>query len=251
MAATISIQDLATDRDIALTVSGMDAFHSLDVYYLKVDEDSPNDWTLLDTLTANGTTNYVLPANGYYWFYGKDLSIFTGEFELNFARGLCSSGAAIYDQIVDCVVARLQDSINSSGFPRITDPLRVVSSYVYDPIVFTANVPGIAVIGNGRKIPMGGNNEEDDKGYPVMVICADRATSNTPRRAGDDYYLWQERIEQLFEHKRMPSVTKDGITIVWDVDISYPETVQFIQQNYHDVRVALQLNVKTREARTP
>jgi hypothetical protein len=246
MAVTIAVQDLATDRDVSITVAGLVALQTVEIYYLKTDEDTPSAWTSLATISANGTSSRVMPSNGYFWFYGLLSSGIT-----NLARSVVSSGDAIYHQIVDAVVARIQDSINASGFPRITDPTRVVSSYVYDPVVFTANVPGIAVMGNGKKIPLGGTNEEDDKGYPVLIICADRATSNTPRRSDDDYYIWQERLEQLFENKRMPSVVKDGIDIVFNVDVSFPDTVEFVRQNYHDVRVALQLTVKTREARNP
>jgi len=247
MAVSIAVADAASDRDVNVTVTGITGVDTCEVFYQQTIEDDPSAWTSLGIIFANGSYTYELPANGYYWFYGR-----TSDGNItNLARTVVSSGDAVYHQIVNAVVARIQDSINASGFNRITDPLRVVSSYVYEPAVFTANVPGIAVVGNGKKIPLAGTNEEDDKGYPVLIICADRANSNTPRRADDDYYAWQEQLEALFEHKRMPTVTKDGIQVVWDVDVSYPETVEFIRQNYHDVRVALVLTVKTREARNP
>jgi len=248
---TLAIENEATDRDYTFTVAGIVPPLTIELYYSKVDEDAPGDWTLAYS-GASASETLTVPVNGYYWFYAKIFDTLVLDSITNFVRVAITSGEySVYDQIVNAVTARLQDSVSAGGFPRITDPARVVSSYQYIPAVFTANVPGIAVVGNGNKIGKGGTNEEDDKIYPVLVICADRANVNTPRRGETDpYYLWQERIEQLFEHKRIPTVMQNGIPIVGDVDISYPETVQFILQTYHDVRVALQLGVQTREART-
>lgn len=253
MSLQLSINDTANGGDFVATVSGITG-GSVQLYYqpLEVEPLLVNTWHSIGSpITVNGTINASMPAIGYYWFRAEQTNG-GAVTQSNFVRAVIKgANRALYAQCGDAIQARLQDAITAGAFPGITDPSRVKQVYEYIPEVFPANVPGIAVVVNGRKLPLGGSNEEDDKAFPIQIVVATRGTSNTPVRDEDVYFSWQEAVESLFLHQRMFEIIKSGIPINTDNDISYPDAVNFLKQNYQDVRVALQVNIKLREPRGP
>lgn len=250
MALVITVTDQGNGGGVVVAVTGITGTSSVQDYRQALDA---TGWTAFGSpISADGNVSGTV-ATGYYWWRAErtasfPLSVTQSNFVRQVVRG---ADDALYQQIADSIVARLRDAISANAFPGITDTTRVKQVYEYIPEVFPANVPGIAVVTNGKKLSVNKDSEYDYKAFPVQIVCATRGTSNTPVRGTDPYFVWQEAIESLFLHQRMYDIVKNGVELNYDNDISYPDAVQFLKQNYQDVRVALQVNVFITEPRGP
>lgn len=250
MALAIEVVDAQNGGDVDVLVSGINAGATVQVYRQSFEDGS--SWVAFGSPTSSDPTETVSDTvqPGYYWWHAIEDNGGVLSLSNMVKQVVRSASQPVLKQIIDAVVTRLQDAADANALPNILST-NIKACYEYSPGAALVNYPGILVMSTDKKVALGGLDTLDDFAYPVVILALDTGNNLKPVEADDPYYRWHETIEKLFIMNRMNEVERSNEPVVYKLDFTYPKTIEFLMNNYQHIRVGLQLNVTTREDRSP
>lgn len=206
-------------------VSGGTAGRTVQVFYAaRGTQVGPYAWTSGGTGTLDGLGEVavsVTPSGGfgYYQWFAVELSVggaTAGNFSPVYYRPLIDADEqAVWDRCVDGVI-QVINSLNLSGLPEaklVKDWWPKVKRGI-EPAPPCCLVSPFAA----EDYPLSGVVDEDDVGYPVIVVLVDAINTESQAKMTRDL-LWRQKISRALRNQRLA-----GVPEIYNTQI-VPDTV--------------------------
>jgi hypothetical protein len=209
MALTALFTDNRNDGSVTVTITGGDGTSVNLIYVQQVSNSISNPipkWTLVGSITGNGTLNIVLnPA--YYWGYCSGTTAGNPVVSNLYYFAATSSSSAVATRLQAAIVSSLSsialpDSPNANMYSMMVPNWKTVQY----PCIFVT-------FENEQEEMKGGLSGVDNIGYPFKIQIVDRSSedyiANTYK-----YQYWRQSLMRLFRNQRFATIPENQINIV-------------------------------------
>jgi hypothetical protein len=205
---TLAITDAADGTGGTAAITGGDA-GATNVVSHAIFTGTPGSltWVLSGSRVGNGSVA-VAPGNGYYLW--RVLSSLGGESVVSnlVYQNLTDATQALHYRCLLAVQARIR-GLSLTGIASANVRVLKLPRYLRDK----DSLPGVAVCPVGKDPNLGGTNERDDIGYPVLVTTVSAGDqdleTNLPRNL-----LWRQKIQRALRNQHLAGVPSSEIWIV-------------------------------------
>lgn len=203
MAVALTFTDTADGTGGTATISGGNAGATNTVYSAPwTGQTAAQTWTSRGSRSGNGTVSVALTTTGPYLWRVDSLTSGVTEVATCYSWITNTSVASLHDRILDAVVTRIQ-GLSLSGVSSANIVKRWVPQFV--PEITT--LPAIFVSPIGSEGEVGGLNNRDDIGFPVLVVIIAASNQNNTDYTSRNT-LWRERIQSALRHQFLSGVSE-------------------------------------------
>lgn len=203
LSPTLTVVDNA-DGTATFTVSGGTAGVTNTIKLTTLQQ--PLGWASLGTITGNASGVFSVNP-GAYWCCAFAQSGSDQNVSLPMDAIFTSSDTAILELILQSVVSKLQGAADLGQFGDM-DNTRIQRMDVVILDRLKCGLPCIIVTpGTQESESQDTTNQSSDIIYPVNVAIYDAKASSEEGRT-PEYFLWRERIRQLFHEKHLPGIAR-------------------------------------------
>lgn len=229
---TPSLDLIVADAGLAqatATVSGGTAGRTAQVFYqARSAQVGPGDWTSGGTAVINGSgiaTVSVSPSGSYgryTWFAVQLDGPGTGveNFSQSYFRPLVDP---TYRSVWDRCTVAVRDTIDGLTLDGIASAKVVAEWWPKILRNMTPEPPAVLVAPFASEdYPQTGVNDEDDVGYPVVVVMVDKLNNESAANMTRDL-LWREQISRVFRFQRLAGVPEIYNTLIQPDVVVHPD----------------------------